>query len=144
MKTKISIILGMGLIGLVILLVVASIFHSPDSSESFVQEADIGGEGIQYQYLTVPSDYDLKVSITNVTKLSETSKVAEIKAYALKIRGANGHHPENYGDQVIKTSQFGNLKTNCFEGNITYKKGVKSFGFVTNNVKAHITILKRL
>lgn len=144
MKKKISIILGMGLIGLGILLFVPSIFHSPEGPESFVQEAEIGGDGMQYQYLTVPGDYDLKISITNVTKLSNTNNVAEIKVYALKIEGINGQLPESYGNNVIKTSQFGNLKTNCFEGNITYEKGVKSFGFVTKNVKAHVTILKRL
>jgi hypothetical protein len=144
MKKMISIILGIVLIGVALLIIIPSIFHSADRPVSYVKEADIGGDGIQNQYITVPSDYDLKVSITNVTKLSDTNNIAEIKVYALKIEGVNGQLPESYGNNVIETNKFGNLKTNCFEGNVTYENGVKSFGFVTNNVKAHVTIFKML
>jgi hypothetical protein len=144
MKKKISISLGIVLIGVVLLIILPSIFHSEDRPVSFVKEADIGGDGIESQYMTVPSDYDLKVSITNVTKLSDTNNIAEIKEYALKIEGVNGQLPESYGNNVIETNKFGNLKTNCFEGNVTYETGVKSIGFVTNNVKAHITIFRML
>ncbi|UTB32934.1 MAG: hypothetical protein NKF70_01240 [Methanobacterium sp. ERen5] len=144
MKKMISMIFGMGIIGFIILLIVLLSFHSPASAEALVKEADIGGEGIQIQFITVPSDDNLKVSITNVTKISDTTNDAEIKVYALKIEGVNGQLPESYGNNVIETSKFENLKTNWFEGNITYDKGAKSLGFVTNNVKAHVTILKRL
>jgi hypothetical protein len=143
MKKMISIILGIVLIGLVILIIIPSSFHVENGPETLVKEADIGGDGTQIQFVTVSSDDDLKVSITNVTKISDTTNVAEIKVFALKIEGANGQLPESYGNNVIKKSKFGNLKTSCFDGNITYDKGVKSFGFVTNNVKAHVTILKR-
>jgi hypothetical protein len=144
MKKKISISLGIVLIGVVLLIILPSIFHSEDRPVSFLKEADIGGYGIQSQYITVPNDYDLKISITNVTKLSDTNNVAEIKVYALKIEGVNGQLPESYGNNIIKTSKFGNLKTNCFEGNVTFENGVESFGLVTNNVKAHITVYRML
>lgn len=143
MKKTISIILGIVLIGLGLLIIIPSTYHSEDGPEALVKEADIGGDGTQIQFVTVSNDNDLKVSITNVTKISNTNN-AEIKVYALKIEGTNGQLPESYGNNVIETNKFGNLKTDCFEGNITYDKGVKSFGFVTNNVKAHVSILKRL
>lgn len=139
----ISIILGIVLIVLVLLIIIPSSSHVENGPEALVKEADIGGDGQQIQFITVPNDDDLKVSITNVTKISDTTN-AEIKVYALKIEGSNGQLPESYGSNVIETNKFGNLKTNCFEGNITYDKGVKSVGFVTNNVKAHVSILKRL
>lgn len=143
MKKMIFIVLGIVLIGLGLLIIIPSSSHIENGPEALVKEADIGGDGTQIQFVTVPNDDDLKVSITNVTKISDATN-SEIKVYALKIEGVNGQLPESYGSNVIETNKFGNLKTNCFDGNITYNKGVKSVGFVTNNVKAHVTILNRL
>lgn len=114
-----------------------------EGPQEVIKEADIGGDGTQIQYITAPSEDNLKVSVTNVTKISDTTTLAEITVYALKIEGVNGQLPENY-ENIIKAQKFNNLKTNYFEANITYDPRVKSFGFVTDNVKAHVIILKRL
>lgn len=144
MNKKLSVVLGT--VGVVVIIMSILIFPAESSSngpEEVIKEADIGGDGTQIQYITAPSEANLKVCVTNVTKISNTNN-AEITVYALKIEGENGQLPENYGKNVIKSQSFNNLNTNCFEGNMTYDPGVKSFGFETKNMKAHIIILKRL
>ena len=145
MNKKISVVFGtLGLIGIILVLIL--IFSGTpihEGPQEVIKEADIGGDGTQIQYITAPNEANLKVSVTNITKISDTNP-AEITVYALKIEGENGQLPENYGNNIINVQNFNNLKTNSFEGNITYDPGVKSFGFVTQNIKAHIIILKRL
>ena len=145
MKTKLAVVLGsIILICIIILVPIFSGENVKNSPELVLKEADIGGDGTQIQYITAPSEDNLKVSVTNVTKTSNTTNTAEITVYALKIEGNDGQLPETYGKNIIKSQNFNNLETNCFEGNITYDPGVKSFGFVTKNIKAHVIILKRL
>lgn len=144
MKKKLSIALGTIGIIVIVILVLASVQNISNGPEVVIKEADIGGDGTQIQYITVPSEDNLKVSVTNVSKISNSTNSAEITVYALKIEGENGTLPENYGKNIITSQKFNNLNTNWFEGNITYDPGVKSFGFVTTNIKTHIIILKKL
>jgi len=145
MKTKSAVVLGsVVLICIIILVLIFSGQNIKNGPEVVLKEADIGGDGTQIQYITAPSEDNLKVSVTNVTKISNTTNTAEITVYALKIDRNDGQLPETYGKNIIDEQKFNNLKTNCFEGNITYDPGVKSFGFVTKNIKAHVIILKRL
>jgi len=144
MKRKFFMVLGtIGLIGIMLVLIFSeeNISNGP---EEIIKEADIGGDGTQIQYVNTPSEDNLKVRVTNVTKILNTTNTAEITVYALKIEGENGQLPENYGKNIMDSKKFKNLKTNWFEGNITYYHGVKSFGFETKNIIAHVIILKRL
>lgn len=134
LNTKILRIVG--ILGVVLIVLVISGCTSNTQKETVIYDQNIGGSSSNVQYVNVPSDSRIQVVLSNSTALKSQST---INIYGLNVEGQNGQSTSNYASNIQDEKSF--TITNGFNGNNTFKSGLKSVAIVTNDAKAHIKII---